>query len=99
MFIFALFTKQSFGPNLVMMGCPGAPGTVGFRLWFPPVRTMCKVIRERFPRLKLLVGVWGFNGDPEKAKARFERTQPDRSLQDGAGRRADPGADPAESAG
>ncbi len=47
---------------------------------FPPARTMCKLIRERFPRLKLVVGVWGFNGDTEKAKARFERTQPDRLL-------------------
>jgi len=45
---------------------------------FPPARTMCKLIRERFPKLKLVVGVWGFSGDTEKAKARFERTQPDR---------------------
>jgi predicted PurR-regulated permease PerM len=47
---------------------------------FPPARTMCKLIRERFPKLKLVVGVWGFAGDMEKAKARFERTQPDRLL-------------------
>ena len=47
---------------------------------FPPARTMCKLIRERFPKLKLVVGVWGFSGDTEKAKARFERTQPDRLL-------------------
>jgi predicted PurR-regulated permease PerM len=47
---------------------------------FPPARTMCKLIRERFPRLTLIVGVWGFSGDTEKAKARFERTQPDRLL-------------------
>jgi AI-2E family transporter len=47
---------------------------------FPPARTMCKVIRERFPKLKLVIGVWGFSGDTEKAKARFERTQPDRLL-------------------
>jgi hypothetical protein len=39
---------------------------------------MCKQIRERFPRLKVVVCVWGFSGDTEKAKARFERTQPDR---------------------
>jgi hypothetical protein len=45
---------------------------------FQPARTMCKVIRERFPKLKLVIGVWGFSGDLEKAKARFERTQPDR---------------------
>jgi predicted PurR-regulated permease PerM len=45
---------------------------------FPPARKMCKLIRERFPRLKLVIAVWGFNGDPEKAKARFEQTPPDR---------------------
>jgi predicted PurR-regulated permease PerM len=45
---------------------------------FPPARTMCKLIRDRFPKLKLVVGVWGFSGDTEKAKARFERAQPDR---------------------
>lgn len=47
---------------------------------FPPARRMCKLIRERFPKLKLVIGVWGFGGDPEKAKARFERIQPDRLL-------------------
>jgi predicted PurR-regulated permease PerM len=45
---------------------------------FAPARTMCKQIRERFPKLKIVVCVWGFNGDAQKAKARFERTQPDR---------------------
>ena len=47
---------------------------------FPPARTMCRLIRERFPKLKIVVGVWGFSGDTEKAMARFERTQPDRLL-------------------
>jgi hypothetical protein len=47
---------------------------------FPPARTMCKLIRERFPKIQLVVGIWGFSGDAEKAKARFERTQPDRLL-------------------
>jgi predicted PurR-regulated permease PerM len=47
---------------------------------FPAARTMCKLIRERFPKVKIVIGVWGFNGDTEKAKARFERTQPDRLL-------------------
>jgi predicted PurR-regulated permease PerM len=45
---------------------------------FAPTRAMCKQIRERFPRLKVVVCWWGFNGDKEKAKARFERTQPAR---------------------
>ena len=39
---------------------------------------MCKLIRDRFPKLKLVIGVWGFSGDTQKAKARFERAQPDR---------------------
>jgi predicted PurR-regulated permease PerM len=44
---------------------------------FAPARAMCKQIRERFPKLKVVVCVWGFSGDTSKAKARFERTQPD----------------------
>jgi hypothetical protein len=39
---------------------------------------MCRQIRERFPQLKVMVGVFGFAGDAAKAKIRFERTQPDR---------------------
>jgi predicted PurR-regulated permease PerM len=45
---------------------------------FAPARAMCKQIRERFPKLKVLVCVWGFGGDVQKAITRFERTQPDR---------------------
>jgi len=45
---------------------------------FAPARALCKQIRERFPKLKVVVCVWGFSGDTQKAKARFERTQPDR---------------------
>jgi predicted PurR-regulated permease PerM len=45
---------------------------------FAPARAMCKQIRERFPKLKVLVCVWGFAGDTQKAITRFERTQPDR---------------------
>jgi len=45
---------------------------------FAPARAMCKQIRERFPKLKVVVCVWGFSGDIVKAKARFERAQPDR---------------------
>jgi len=45
---------------------------------FAPARALCKEIRERFPKLKVVVCVWGFSGDKDKAKARFERTQPDR---------------------
>jgi hypothetical protein len=45
---------------------------------FAPARAMCKQIRERFPKLKVVVCVWGFSGDTDKAKARFERNQPHR---------------------
>ena len=45
---------------------------------FAPARAMCKQIRERFPKLKVVVCVWGFSGDVQKAITRFERTQPDR---------------------
>jgi hypothetical protein len=47
---------------------------------FQPARKMCKLIRERFPKVKLVVGVWGISGDTEKAMVRFDRTQPDRLL-------------------
>jgi hypothetical protein len=45
---------------------------------FAPARAMFKQIRARFPKLKVVVCVWGFSGDTDKAKARFERVQPDR---------------------
>ena len=46
---------------------------------FAPARAMCKQIRERFPKLKVVVCVWGFIGDTHQAMARFERTHPDLS--------------------
>jgi len=45
---------------------------------FAPARTICKQVRGRFPGIKLIAAIWGFKGDTEKAKARFERSQPDR---------------------
>ena len=45
---------------------------------FAPARAMCKQIRERFPKLKVVVCVWGYSGDVQKAITRFERTQPER---------------------
>jgi predicted PurR-regulated permease PerM len=45
---------------------------------FAPSRMICKQMRGRFPSIKLVAGVWGYKGDAEKAKARFERNQPDR---------------------
>jgi len=45
---------------------------------FAPARRLCRQIRERYPKVKVVVGVWGFKGDTEKAMVRFERSQPDR---------------------
>jgi len=42
-----------------------------------PARAMCRHVRARFQEATLIVCVWGFAGDTEKAKARFERAQPD----------------------
>jgi hypothetical protein len=47
---------------------------------FAPARIICQQMRGRFPRIKLVAGIWGFKGDTERAKARFERNQPDRLL-------------------
>jgi predicted PurR-regulated permease PerM len=44
---------------------------------FAPARAMCKQIRARFPELRIVVCIWGFSGDTNKARARFERVQPD----------------------
>src|SRR5208283_3920618 len=43
---------------------------------FAPARAMCKQVRELFPKLQVVVCIWGFSGDTRKAMARFERTQP-----------------------
>jgi len=43
-----------------------------------PARKICKQIKARFPQVNVAVGVWGFSGDTDKAKASFERTQPDQ---------------------
>jgi predicted PurR-regulated permease PerM len=44
---------------------------------FAPARKICKQVRSRFPKANIAVGIWGFSGDKDKAKASFERAQPD----------------------
>lgn len=44
---------------------------------FSPARSVCRRIRARFPKLKLVAGMWGFSGESKKAMARFDRTPPD----------------------
>jgi predicted PurR-regulated permease PerM len=45
---------------------------------FAPARTLCRRIRAHFPDVPLIVGIWGFAGEPAKAMARFDRTPPDQ---------------------
>jgi predicted PurR-regulated permease PerM len=45
---------------------------------FTPARTICKRLRSRFPSVPVIVGIWGFAGDKQKARARFDRTPPDQ---------------------
>jgi hypothetical protein len=44
---------------------------------FAPARTICRRIRSHFRDVPLIVGIWGFAGEPAKAMARFDRTPPD----------------------
>jgi hypothetical protein len=82
---FATLTFPVMGPSLhdVLTSIETGPGDVVCISALPPyafapARAMCKQIRERFPKLKVVVCVWGFSGDVQKAMTRFERTQPDR---------------------
>ncbi len=45
---------------------------------FSSARTLSRQLRTRFPRTKLVVGVWGFAGDPKMALERFQAPRPDR---------------------
>jgi predicted PurR-regulated permease PerM len=43
---------------------------------FAHSKSILKQLRSRFPAVRTAIGVWGFSGDTEKAKSRFERQQP-----------------------
>jgi hypothetical protein len=45
---------------------------------FAPARKMCRQLRSHLPKATLVVCIWGFAGDTEKAKARFDGAQPER---------------------
>jgi predicted PurR-regulated permease PerM len=45
---------------------------------FTHARTLNRQIRAKFPRAKILVGVWGFSGEIERAVQRFQPTPPDK---------------------
>ncbi|HEY6390652.1 MAG TPA: AI-2E family transporter [Bryobacteraceae bacterium] len=44
---------------------------------FANARNLCAQLRARFPKSKLIVGIWGFTGDVAQALQRFERSKPD----------------------
>jgi hypothetical protein len=44
---------------------------------FAEARNMTAYLRRRFANTKIMVGVWGFSGDPERAMQRFEPARPD----------------------
>jgi predicted PurR-regulated permease PerM len=44
---------------------------------FANARSLCGQLRARFPKSKLIVGIWGFTGDVPQALQRFDRSKPD----------------------
>jgi hypothetical protein len=47
---------------------------------FAQARNVARKLRLKFPKTKLVIGVWGFSGDVKKAQDRFEEPRPDRIL-------------------
>jgi predicted PurR-regulated permease PerM len=45
---------------------------------FAHARTLSRLLQARFPRTKIVIGVWGFTGGTERALQRFQPTRPDR---------------------
>jgi hypothetical protein len=45
---------------------------------FARARTLSRQLQSRFPHTKLVIGVWGFAGDMEKALQRFQPSRPDK---------------------
>ena len=45
---------------------------------FSHARTLNRQLRVKFPGIKILVGIWGYSGDLERAVQRFEPWPPDR---------------------
>lgn len=40
--------------------------------------TMSRLLHTQFPRTRIIVGVWGFSGDEERALGRFQPARPER---------------------
>jgi hypothetical protein len=45
---------------------------------FARARTLVRQLQSRFPRTRLVIGVWGFTGDVEHALQRFQPSRPDK---------------------
>ena len=45
---------------------------------FARARTLSRLLQVRFPRTKIVIGVWGFTGDIESALQRFQPKRPER---------------------
>jgi predicted PurR-regulated permease PerM len=52
---------------------------------FARARTLSRELQMRFPRSKVIVGVWGFTGDTERAMQRFQPAQPNKLVTSLAG--------------
>src|SRR5258708_16857069 len=44
---------------------------------FAQAASICQRVRLHLPEIKVLVGIWGFNGDRNKAQERFGGARPD----------------------
>ncbi len=45
---------------------------------FSHARTLNRQLRAKYPQTKILIGVWGFTGEIERALQRFQPTRPDK---------------------
>ena len=45
---------------------------------FSNARTLSRELKNKFPRTKIVIGVWGFNGEPDKARLRFQPSPPEK---------------------
>ena len=52
---------------------------------FARARALSRELQMRFPRAKVIVGVWGFAGDTERAMQRFQPSRPDKLVTSLAG--------------
>jgi predicted PurR-regulated permease PerM len=45
---------------------------------FAHARSLSRLLQARFPRTRIVIGVWGFTGDTERALQRFQPKRPDK---------------------